>query len=371
MLHGVFATLPVGKLEVRGIRMHGRAMIISVFPKIAAALMIACAAAPISATASSQAVVRDEAPEDVALKLLRASDLRVATVAFRLATASPELCLDRAPLTGLVLHDALQYSADYRSAATRLFALGDRPAVMEVVPGSPADRAGLKPNDTLVAINGTAVGASPRARKAPRASYDRLAEVLAELDHALAAGPVALDVVRNAKRLTIRVVPVTGCASRVQLLPDGDREAGADGRMISITTALADYTSSDDELAVVIGHEMAHNARRHRANLDAAGVSRGLFGHFGKDAASIRKTEREADYVGLYLMARAGFDITAAPTFWRRFGRATDLGIFSDPTHPRWRERERDLLTGIAEIDAKRARGDPLLPALPMRAASQ
>ncbi len=130
--------------------------------------------------------------------------------------------------------------------------------------------------------------------------------------------------------------------------------AEADGRYVQVTSAIVDYVASDDELAVVIGHELAHNIRGHRAALDAQGVGTGLFSKFGKNAAKTRATEIEADRLGLYLMARAGYDPEAAPAFWRRFGREHGAGIFADATHPGWRKREEYLRDVIEEIAGKR-----------------
>ena len=315
-------------------------------------------------TASATVKAIDQASAEAGLILLHAADLRVATVTFRLAAANKELCKDHSPLTGLSLHDASQYSADYRPAAIRLFGLGDGPGVMAVVFGSPADRAGLQTGDAIVAINGvpTRADAPSQGDKHAPPSYKGMEELLEQLDAALGRGPATLDIRRGDKNLSLMLTPVIGCASQSQLLPDNHKDAGADGRMISITTALVDYTMNDDELAVVIGHEMAHNALRHRLRLEEAGVARGLLSHFGRNATAIRATEKEADRVGLYMMARAGFDVAAAPVFWRRFGRATDLGIFSDPTHPRGREREHDLLSLIDVINAQRASGQRLVP---------
>jgi hypothetical protein len=318
----------------------------------------------LSALAMSTARAVDPTAAEAGLQALSTADLRVATITFRLAAANIELCKDQAPLSGLSLHDASQYDVDYRPAAVRLFGLGKWPGVMAIVPGGPADRAGLRSGDALLAINGVAIPAAPDDQEggsAP-ASYDRMARILEQFDAALAGGPVTLTVARAGAELKLRLAPVTGCASRSQLLPDDKRDAGADGRMISITTAMVDFARNDDELAVVISHEMAHNAMRHRQLLDAQGVSRGLLSHFGANARKIRATEQEADRLGLYMMARAGFDIMAAPAFWRRFGKATDFGPLSDATHPRGREREQAMLGLIGDINAKRASGQPLVP---------
>jgi hypothetical protein len=323
-------------------------------------LSIGLALCALTTLASAEAI--DQASAEAGLAQLGAADLRVATVTFRLAVANNELCKDHAPLTGLSLHDAAQYSADYRPAAIRMFGLDDGPGVMAVVSDSPADKAGLATGDAILAINGVSTRTNASTQRGTSPSYAGMARLLEQLDVALKQGPTTLEIRRGGKNLSLVLTPVMGCASQSQLLPDNNKDAGADGRMISITTALVDYTLNDDELAVVVGHEMAHNALRHRLLLDQAGVARGLLSHFGRNATAIRATEREADRVGLYMMARAGFDIAAAPTFWRRFGRATDLGIFSDPTHPRWRERERDMLSAIDEIKAKRATGQRMAP---------
>ncbi|HWL48172.1 MAG TPA: M48 family metallopeptidase [Sphingomonadaceae bacterium] len=319
---------------------------------VALALALAGVPAPVLGQAPS--------PETAGLQQLQAEDLRVATIAYRLAVANRELCLDTAPLSGLIVHDASQYAPDYRPAAIRLFGLGGGPGVEAVVADSAAARAGVRAGDELVAVNDVAV--DRRAADGGAADYAPVATVKALLAAELAKGPVDLRVVRGGETRMFRIVPVEGCASTIQLLPSDRSDAGADGRMISITTAMVDYADGDDELAVVIAHEMAHNALRHRARLDAAGVSRGIFRIFGKNAKQIRRTEEEADRLGLYLMARAGFDIEAAPRFWRRYGKAHDLGFLSEPTHPRWKARVEALQATIHWIREQQARGAPIRP---------
>jgi hypothetical protein len=296
---------------------------------------------------------------EIELRLLHAEDLRIATVAYRLAAANAELCADKAPLSGIMVHDLAQYTPGYREAAANLFGLGQKPAVSAVVRGSPADSAGLRANDVFVAIDGAPIPSEPTPRKA---SYDDVARILAILDAAMVKGPVRLDILRGGRPLTIMLVARTGCASIIQLVPSRRLNASADGKIVQITTAIAGYAANDDELATVIAHEMAHNALRHRVRLDAQGVSRGLFGKFGKNAAAIRATEQEADYVGVYLMARAGYRFAAAPRFWERFGRERGFGTFLDASHPGWGARTRNLDAAVAEIEAKEARGEAIRP---------
>jgi hypothetical protein len=122
-----------------------------------------------------------------------------------------------------------------------------------------------------------------------------------------------------------------------------------------------------------MAHELSHNILKHKAQLDAAHVKRGLFASFGKSAAAVRKTEEEADVYALYLMARAGYDISKAPAFWARFGATSGAGVFSDSTHLRTKARVALTEATLAEISQKLARCAPLVPAFtpPQIAPSQ
>lgn len=308
------------------------------------------------------AAAADSGPQatiDSGLAALRQADTRVATITYRLATANLALCPDKAPQAGLLLHDAAQYRGAWRAGAERLFGLKRGPGVTAVVPGGPADRAGLEVDDILLSINGQPVARQTRGA-AP--SYQPMDRLIAQVDAQLARGALDLAVLRGAGRRDIHIIPTSGCGSAVQMRPAASANASADGRLITVDSALVDFAPDDNELAVLIAHEMAHNALRHRARLDAQGLSRGLFGKVGRNARLIRQTEREADHVGLWMLARAGYDIHAAPRFWERYGRAYGLGPFAFATHPDWRKRVRALDTAIRAIEAQRGSGAPLLP---------
>ena len=76
--------------------------------------------------------------------LLRAQDLRVATVAYRLSIANRGLCESAlAPQAGLILHGIEQYGLGDRAGAARSYGLGRDVGIMAVVAGSPAARAGV------------------------------------------------------------------------------------------------------------------------------------------------------------------------------------------------------------------------------------
>ncbi|QHL91110.1 peptidase M48, Ste24p [Sphingomonas changnyeongensis] len=296
-----------------------------------------------------------EAADPAGLRALIAEDVRVARIGDRLARAGP--CTATLSSPGLIVQDIVQYAPDLRAPARAALGLGDLPTIVAVLDGSAAAVAGLRPGDMLVAIDGAAVPPADKAR-----GFDRMAGVEAQIEAALARGTLNLGLIRDGAALTVRIGATPGCRTRFQLQPGGRLNASADGVYVQVSGALAEFAATDDELALIIAHELAHNLLGHKARLDAAGVSRGLFAGLGKGASRVRATEEEADRWALYLMARAGFDIAAAPAFWERFGRRADPGIFSDGTHDGWRTRVAKAEAEIARIRALQAAGAPILP---------
>ena len=97
-----------------------------------------------------------------------------------------------------------------------------------------------------------------------------------------------------------------------------------------------------------------------------AGVNTGgAFSRLGTNAGAgsfTKSFEAEADYVGLYLMARAGMDYRAAPQFWRRMSTINPKAISHASTHPVTPARFVLLQKTIAEIEAKQANKEALVP---------
>ena len=97
----------------------------------------------------------------------------------------------------------------------------------------------------------------------------------------------------------------------------------------------------------------------------AAGTTAGFmksFGNVGGGAYS-QDFELEADYVGLYMAARAEYDVDAAANFMRRLAAVKPDSIdVEDATHPNTAHRFVALETAALEIQRKRNRRDPLIP---------
>lgn len=300
--------------------------------------------------------------QEASLDRLRQQDGRVAAVSFRLNVANLELCADKALLPGMMLHHALQYGRDIRPVAMRHFGLTGRPSVLTVAPGGPADQAGIQAGDSLVAIDGVDfadVGDLP-GKAGP--TYDATLRAREQLNKALADGVGALTVERAGRRMTVTLTPVAGCAYEAQLIPSEDLNASADGQRIFITTALVRYAVTDDQLAVVLGHELGHNVMKHRARITGGGPAAAVLGNGGTTWRGLMTVEREADYVGLYLMARAGYDYGSARDFWRQYGADYGLSRYAMISHPGSLERAANMAATADEIRRKQAAGEPLVP---------
>lgn len=160
--------------------------------------------------------------------------------------------------------------------------------------------------------------------------------------------------------------------------------AHADGQNVVIYPAMVDFTKNDNHLAFIIAHEFAHNLMGHIAATKqnatvgsllgivadvaagAAGANtQGLFGKIGQAQGVMRYSsafESEADYVGLYILARAGFAIEQAPDFWRIMSQAEPDSIYIAQSHPTNPARTIAMGKTVAEIRAKQRAGQPLIP---------
>jgi predicted Zn-dependent protease len=129
------------------------------------------------------------------------------------------------------------------------------------------------------------------------------------------------------------------------------------GKIMFYTGLIQQLDLSDAEIAVVMGHEIAHALREHSreqmsqavAAQAAIGVGAALFG-LGQSSANLAATgyqaliatrfsrtdENEADQIGLELSARAGYDPRAGITLWQKMMNANQGGRPPEllSTHP-------------------------------------
>jgi hypothetical protein len=310
------------------------------------------------------ASMADAAPAQAAAAGNETAAARVNRLGYRLSSANLALCRAPAKTGGFVVQALDQYDRGMRDYARIASDLDEHVAVLAIAPDSPAQRAGLAVDDRLIAVNGRPL---PVAASLPAAgSYATVEAALAMIQQAFERGDARFDVVRGGVRRQILIRPEPGCAVRVQLVPASRREAFADDRYASVSTAMERYAAADPELAFVIAHELAHGFLRHEALLGAHRRG-GLFGGGRAPTSLVRETERQADHVALYMLARAGFEIAGIPAFLRRFARSQGLFIAFARDHPSSGERIAAAEATIAEIRRKGTAGVPLMPAAPPR----
>jgi predicted Zn-dependent protease len=146
------------------------------------------------------------------------------------------------------------------------------------------------------------------------------------------------------------------------------------GKIAFYSGILKTLQLTDDEVAMVMGHEIAHALREHareRMGKNAAtgigaSVITQLFGlgqigqtvtNYGAQLLTLefsRSDESEADLVGMELAARAGFDPRAGVTLWQKMGAA------NKGAPPQWLSTHPSGTTRIADIEANLPRVMPL-----------
>lgn len=329
----------------------------SVVVVMAASLTLLATGCSTPVPATSAHPSNDDA--SVRLMSLLAQDRRVTAVGYRLLAANVALCHHRRANAGWALQSASQYSGALRPIAEARFGLdGDLPGVSAVAPTGPAARADVHEGDLITAVNGIPLKRGPESSSP---SHDGLADNIAVLDQALAQGPVTLSIRRDGAVRDITLQPATVCTSKFQVDPSTEYNARADGRGVYISSRLVAYAADDDELALILGHELAHNVLQHRPAPPPIG-NPGPAPATALAPGDRATGERDADRVGLYLAARAGYDPNVAPGFWRRFAVTNWRVRYAQIGHASAAVRARALEVVNQEIAAKRASGQPLIP---------
>lgn len=151
------------------------------------------------------------------------------------------------------------------------------------------------------------------------------------------------------------------------------------GKIAFYTGILEQLKLSDDEVAMVMGHEIAHALREHAReriakNTATQGIARlggavvaGIFGvdpyltdMVARGGANLltlefsREDESEADLVGMELAARAGYDPRSGVSLWQKMGAA------SKGAPPQWLSTHPSGKSRIAEIEKNLPKVMPL-----------
>lgn len=151
------------------------------------------------------------------------------------------------------------------------------------------------------------------------------------------------------------------------------------GKIVFYSAILKDLELTDDEVAMVMGHEIAHALREHaRERMAKSTITNGV-ATVGSIAASVffginpnvtdfvaknganlltlkfsREDESEADLVGMELAARAGFDPRSGVRLWQKMAQA------NQGTPPQFLSTHPSSSTRIQEIEANLPKVMPL-----------
>lgn len=140
------------------------------------------------------------------------------------------------------------------------------------------------------------------------------------------------------------------------------------GGKVGVYSGLLVLAATDDELAIVLGHEIGHVTARHGAERMSKGVMAAVLGvaldattHDSKNHDLVlaayglgaggamlkfsRNNETEADLIGIRYAAKAGYDPRAAVTFWKKMEKEKKGGRLPAflSTHPSDERRIADL----------------------------
>jgi len=162
----------------------------------------------------------------------------------------------------------------------------------------------------------------------------------------------------------------------------------APGAYIGVNAGLIDTARSESELAAVVAHEVAHITQNHLARRYASGKRRGVAFIAGMIAALIaskgnsqmtkgvivsgiaarrqaqlnftRSNEKEADHIGIKILAHAGFNPNSMARFFQRMQKAASLYSNRLPeflsTHPVSDTRIADAQNRVTEFTVKRTK---------------
>lgn len=152
----------------------------------------------------------------------------------------------------------------------------------------------------------------------------------------------------------------TGIIYKIYLLKDtATINAYTVGGKIFITKAMIHKCTSDDQLYAIIGHEMGHNEKGHIKNgIKQMKASKRFFGEWGDmffmakrilTGSFNQKNELEADYFGLDLTWKLGYDVCSIRTFWDDMAKGEERNKILDflRTHPHSDTRSKCLVQHI------------------------
>jgi Zn-dependent protease with chaperone function len=341
------------------------------------ALLLCAACAPVSKLPQLPAgeIKAEQRKQQIAqLRSYLGQLSRLDNVAFQVRVANRDDCEDRAwAQIGLIAGTVASLPRKFRSFSHEALAVSwTHATVLSIADNSPAAVAGIKIGDQLLTFNNEPVprhGTAGWIRGYVRNNGERPIQVLIRRD--------GIDETRA-------VVPMIACAIPIELQVDSSINAFTTDDRIVVSSSILRAARTDAQLALVVGHELAHanlgHLNKRRANavvgwIGGAAVDAGIiiggmstYGAFSRVLAQAGARafsvafEREADYVGAYYAARAGYDLAGSEEIWRMLSLEDPDSIRIATDHPVTPVRFVQMLKVVEEIEDKKRRNLPLDP---------
>ena len=306
----------------------------------------------------------DQAVKETQQEILNSIDHqeRLRVLAYPILTANADLCrghrIRKLEFEWITLNDLGILGRIQRDAGAAL-GIGTFPYVTVVTPGSSVHQAGLRMGDTLVSINEEDIDEDKErkylswlegGKNHVRLYRKNFSETLNSVVYG--DSPVSIEYIRGVDTHVIEVEPLRRCDFKLAVVDHDELSSRAIDNTIVLSSALFDFAENDAEIQFIVAHEIAHRIYRHRPGKftplsmlaigadvllnTGAVVTQGIAGVIANDdfggelwapgAVFSRQNNRpyrhvlelEADYLAMYMLARANIDISDIDTFWAR-----------------------------------------------------
>jgi predicted Zn-dependent protease len=222
------------------------------------------------------------------------------------------------------------------------------------------------------------------AEQVERSAVQQYAQLLQQAAAKKSLGPAEHPEVKRLRRIAQRIIPFAlqwnprarDWQWEVNLIgsPQINAFCMPGGKIAFYSGILKTLQLTDDEVAMVMGHEVAHALREHARERMGKNAATGLGAsvlssilglgqvgqtvtHYGAQLLTLefsREDESEADLVGMELGARAGFDPRAGITLWQK------MSAVNKNAPPQWLSTHPSGKTRIADMQANLPKVLPL-----------
>jgi len=303
------------------------------------------------------------------LKVIASLQERLYRIAAPLLINNADLCKAQARnLLGFTAKNKYSYPGEYAEASAAVLGYDDVLQVSGVLAGSGAAKAGLRKGDDLIAAGGKPLPKGHDAESKAAAIFGPLTANSATL---------SMTIARNGSNQTLNVPVTRACAFRVDLGNSDNVNAYNDGSRVMLTRGMINFAQNDEAIAYVMAKELAHNILGHAGTMRSTATMASIIDNLASvrpdltmlvGTAGVRPMPADydvaADNLALYMLARAGYNIGNAHSFWQRLSGqypATALNAYT-AIHPNVTARLAAMDRSVSEIKAKQAAKRPLLP---------